>query len=205
LRKVIPPRAAAGIVWGSVLVLSALPWPQVIGLPALQQKREEAYEAHEQALTAQFTQLTVKASVHDWMHFLPVAENRHDDTVQQIRSFINRQAEIDKMLDAGDDSGFTALWELDLTLDQDFCQRARHFLQQQIPNFKPASTTAHYDEVRDAVEANEDTMIWLANNHCDIRPELDTLEKVLRSYPNGNQEAILFLGTMDDMRHSLEK
>jgi hypothetical protein len=203
--RAISTRIAAGFVWGSILVLSALPWPQVIGLPALQQKRVEAYAAQEQALTAQFTQLTAKASVHDWMHFLPAAENKHDDTVQQIRRLPDRQAEISKMLDAGDGSGFTALWELDLTLDPAFCQRARHFLQQQIPSFKPASTTAHYDDVRDAVEANEDTMIWLANNHCDIRPELDALETVLHSYPNGDQDAVLFLGTMDNMRHSLEK
>jgi len=205
LHKAISARTAAGIVWGSILVLSALPWPQVIMEPDLQQKRQEAYEAHEQALATQFADLTAKASVHDWMHFLPVAENKHDDTVQQIRGFSDRQAEISKMLDAGDGSGFPALWELGLSLDQALCQRARHFLQQQIPGFKPTAATARYDDVRDAVEANEDTLIWLANNHCDIRPELDALETILHSYPNGDQDAVLFLGTLDNVRQSLEK
>lgn len=205
LHQAIPVRIAAGIVWAPILILSALPWPQVIGLPALQQKQQEAIAAQQQALAVQFDQVAAKASVRDWMHFLPDSAERHDDVVQQIHGFDNRAAEVAKMLDAGDSAGFSSIWQLDFTPDAAFCQSARHFLQQQIPGFKPASATAHYGDIRDVAEADQNTMIWLANNHCDIRPELDTLEKVLRSYPDIDQEGTLFIDSLEDVRKGLDK
>ena len=205
LHRAVPERIATAILWGGVLVLSVLPWPQVMEMPAIKEQRYAAWQAHEQELNDRFSQLQKQASLQAWLHFLDTAEDRRQDVLEQIHGFANRQAEIEKMLAAGDGTGFTALSELDLALTPSLCGTARQYLQQIIPGFKPASATAHFADIRDSVEPYLGTLYWLSGNQCDIRPELDALEKVLRLYPDGEQEAALLLSTLDDIHKGLDK
>lgn len=201
---VIAPRTAAIVIWASVAVIAALPWPQVIALPALQQKRIDDWYAHRDALTARFNALAANGSLEDWWHFLPSAEDQREAVVQQIRNFTDRQQRIETLLNAGDGSGFPSLYDLDIAPSAELCAGARHFLQGRIPGFKPASDKARYKDIRDIVEPYGNTLRWLVQNRCPLQPELDQLEAVIRSYPDA-EEAILLLTDLDEMRRDLGK
>jgi len=202
LRDLIAPRTAAIIIWTGVGIIGVLPWPQIIALPALKQKRIDDWYAHRDAQMARFNALAASGTLEDWWHFLPSAEEQREAVVQQIRNFTDRQQRITALLSAGDGSGFPSLYDLDVAPDTELCVGARHFLQGRIPDFAPKSDAARYKDVRDTVEPYGNTMRWLVQNRCPLKPELDQLEAVLRSYTDADQ-AILFLKDIDDMRRDL--
>lgn len=204
LHAAIGPRIAAATIWSGIAILAALPWPQVIALPALQQKRLDDWQAHRDALFARFNALATDGSVEGWWHFLNSAEDQRDAALQQIRHFLDRQPKIEALLQAGDGSGFPSLHEMELTPDAALCDAARHFLQQRLPGLKPASPAAHYQDIRDLVEPYGNTLRWLVANRCPLRPEIEQLAATIRSYPDAD-EAILFLKDLDDMRRDLDQ
>jgi hypothetical protein len=185
-----------------IAVLAVIPWPQTIALPGKLQRQTGERLAAKQERLARFNQLAPDAPIPDWLRFIDPSGDSRDAVIRHIRTVPDRQAQIEAMLNANDDTGFDILWDLDLTPSPMLFDGVRKFLRRQAIALKPADDTARYANIWFKLDAWHSTLAFFAHLHCPMLAELDLLEATLRQYPDADRAA-LFLYHLDEMRREI--
>ena len=187
LRAMVPARAAAGSIWGAVLIASLAIFP-------LMEQRDLAnknFAAARATYAEDFAKLPLDAPLWDWVPFLQTRdETRVNATLARIRALPRRQDDAEIMLDRGDfPLGF--LERFDLTPTQAICDKARNQLRREVqplalttPNSKPYAQIAA--QVADALAA----MKWLVGYGCNSDDEALAWETVANAYKDPNFDVI---------------
>ncbi len=187
LRAMVPARAAAGSIWGAVLIVSLAIFP-------LMQQRDvanEGFAATRKQYADDFAKLPADAPLWDWVPFLQTRdETRANATLARIRVLARRQDDAEIMLDRGDfPLGF--LGRFDLTPTQAICDKARNLLRRKVqplalatPNSKPYAQIAA--QVADALAA----MKWLVGYGCNSDDEALAWQTMANAYKDPNFDVV---------------
>ena len=176
LHDAIPAPAAAGGLWGVILLLCLSIFP-------MQQLRERAdsERAAERAHTvADLASLPPDAALWDLTPFL--GTNVSDQALARIRSLPNLQEQVETMLERGD-FPLIRLRELGIDPTPALCEKARAELRRRVtplilhtPNSKPYSVIA--DEMAGVASAME----WLVGYGCSCDAESVAWEEMAKGY-----------------------
>jgi hypothetical protein len=180
------------MVWGTVLVLSIVPFP----LQRARRGREETTQAEREAagraredaerreLEARLDSLTPDRPLRDWLAFAAAGHDLRERTLERIRELPGRQREAETMM--GDDRALlmSELRNLGLEATPALCRSANDFLVQHAESFRSrAATTARYEIEGASIERYLFAMQWLAANGCEVGPAADAYGDVVRLYP----------------------
>ncbi|HTQ84050.1 MAG TPA: hypothetical protein VMI47_12360, partial [Pseudolabrys sp.] len=168
LRAAIAPRAAAGAIWGAILVLTLVILP-------MQERREVAddeFAAARKKFAVDFARLPADAPLWDWVPFLQTPdETRVSAALARIRALGRRQSDAEVMLDRVDfPLGF--LGRFDLTPTQTLCDKARKQLLQTVqPLVLTTANSKPYAQVATQVAGALAAMQWLVGYGCNSDAE----------------------------------
>jgi len=176
-------------IWGSVLLLSALPWffvgnqsQENAAYAELQKAREMA---ENQTRRERFSRLTSGSPLADWLEFAMPGDELREDALASIRQLPARQAEAEAMLADGNGVVLELLPSLGLEATPALSQHARTFLIALVRTFpgpveKPASLALSAHRLERYTPALE----WLCRRHADVAVVLDSIEAFARRHPD---------------------
>jgi len=187
LRAAIAPRAAAGAIWGAILVLTLVILP-------MQERREVAddeFAAARKKFAVDFAKLPADAPLWDWVPFLQTPDETRVGAAQvRIRALGRRQSDAEIMLDRGDfPLGF--LGRFDLTPTQALCDKARKQLLQTVqPLVLTTSNSKPYAQIATQVAGALAAMQWLVGYGCNSDAEALAWETMASAYKDPNFDVV---------------
>lgn len=188
LRATIPASAAAGGVWGAVLLLSLAMIPLVqLRHSAVAQRQAEA-----DRIQAAFDAVPEDAPLWDWVPFLQPSffQLVQDRAIARIKALDRRQAQAEKMLERGDfPIGYLGRFDLDPTLS--LCQKARALLRKRVePLLLTEPQSRDYAEIALPVLHAADDLEWLTGYGCDCNAEAESWEAMAGAYRGSNWDVV---------------
>jgi hypothetical protein len=197
-QAILSPAMAGAWTWGAVLVLSLLPWPQVIYRSrygaAEQAKAQAEWEAaapqraeeERQRNLAAFRQLTPASSFADWQHFFNRDNELRVEALTAFRQLPERQSQIDSHLQRGYDHLIDDLQDFDPQPTSVVCDAARRHLKQKVADLTPRNPADPPDfaYMLDRIEPSLPAIQWLVAHQTGCDAELDAIEIAVRLYPD---------------------
>jgi len=197
LRAALPAKLATPATWGTVLVLSLLPWPMLTKLRREGKERyarvQEEFKAQEvreaesqrEADLLKFKQLTPESPLREWLDFTTDGNELRSRALEGIRNLARRQADAEEMIGFGLDLPMIELANLNLTPTAKFCAIAGEFLRKDAESFRPrVPDPAPYSVMAFRVERHLPAMHWLVEHNCDIDVGVATYAEVVKLYPD---------------------
>jgi hypothetical protein len=175
-------------VWGTVLLLSAVPWIFVVN-----QSRENASYAAELDLQRQtqdqtrherFAQLNSNSTLAEWLEFAEWGSDRRDEALAGIRQLPRRQPEAEVLLANGNGVILELLPVLDLEATPALCLHARKFLCDFVKSFAgPEENPNSLALAAHRLERYTPALTWFRLRHGDITEVQDSLEAFAHRHP----------------------
>jgi hypothetical protein len=183
LRAAVPAPAAAGGIWGAILVLciAVVPFMQMRDSAIQQESDRRAQYA------ADLAKMPADAPLWDWTPFLATRnDTKSGEVLDRIQHLERRQADAELMLARGD-LPLRYLGSFDLTPTPALCDKARALLRRSVaplvltsPDSKPYAAIA--TPVADALAA----MRWLVGYDCSCDAESLAWENMAKAYQDTN-------------------
>jgi hypothetical protein len=197
LRAAIPARAAAGAVWGAILILclSILPF---------QQMRDRA-RAHEAAArdkyAADFANLPADSPLWSFIPFLATPDDtRSGKVLERIGQLARRQSDAEVMLERGD-FPLRYLGAFDLTPTPALCDKARSLLRRRVaPLVLKTPKAKPYREIAAEVDGAVAAMNWLIDYDCSCDAESKAWEAMAKAYRDPGYDVYRLAGLRDPKR-----
>jgi hypothetical protein len=176
-------------VWGSVLLLCALPWPAVRKQAlwnadqVAKHKRQEASAliAHKE----RFAHLTIDSPLSEWLEFAGWDSDLRNEALQGIRRLPRRQAEAEELLAKGEGAILESLPMLELQATPALCLHASRFLCDFVKSFaKPAENPNSLPLAAHRLERYANALQWFFDHKGDISPGLNCIADFARLHPD---------------------
>ncbi len=197
VRAAVPAGLAAGIVWGTTLLLCVAVVPFVRSRRLATDQEAAARVRFDESLA----RLPADAPLWEWTQFLATRdETKASAVLEHIRHLDRRQSDAETMLDRGD-FPLSYLGSFDLAQTPTLCDKARALLRRRIaalgakrPDSRPYTEIA--EEVAGAVAAME----WLVDYDCPCDAESRVWESTAGDYRNPNFDVVRLAQLRDPKR-----
>jgi hypothetical protein len=193
LRAAIPAWAAAGGVWGAVLLLS------LAMIPLMQLRHSVVARLHAEAAQVQtaFEAVPADAPLWDWVPYLrpEISPLIQDRAIERIDALGRRQADAELMLGRGDfPMGY--LRRIDLDPTPSLCENARALLRKRVePLVLKTPQSRDYAEIALPVAYAADDLEWLTGYGCNCNAEAEAWETMAGAY-RGRSWDVVRLGQL---------
>jgi hypothetical protein len=194
------------IVWGSVLLLSALPWVHL----AKQSREIAAYGegvkmqqvAEEQTRRERFGLLTSNSPLADWLEFAMPGDEMREEALARIRQLPRLQPEAEALLANGNGVILELLPALGLEMTPSLAQHARKVLLEFVQSFPgPQENPNSLAISAHRLERYTPALEWLCRHRAgDVAAVLDSIDAFARRHPDSAERTRL-LGEVERLRH----
>jgi hypothetical protein len=196
LRRSVPTVPANVFVWGSILLLSLLPWPAVVYRKShLADDLERAAKEHEanepkrieeerQRNLAGFRQLTPDSLLQDWLSFRSPSNELREQAFECIRKLPRRQADAELMMQQGLDYFWEDVPEMNLEVSSIVCASAHKFLRERAKELQPLypADPPRFANMVGRIGPYLPTIKWLFEHQCDCTAEVDAIKSTVAIY-----------------------
>jgi hypothetical protein len=197
LRAVVPAGLAAGIVWGTTLLLCAAVVPFVHSRRLATEQAAAARARYDESLAS----LPADAPLWEWTRFLATRdETKASAVLEHIRRLDRRQSDAERMLDRGD---FPLLYlgAFDLDPTPAVCDKARALLRRRVATLTPQrSGSRPHAEVAEEVAGAVAAMDWLVDYDCPCDTESRAWESTANAYRRPNFDVVRLAELRDPKR-----
>lgn len=212
LRAALPPGIVSGAVWGAILILSLLPWPEYIYRSkheAEDQARAEAefkasepqrIEAARQARLDALNKLGPDSDLHEYLDFAGPQDELRAQAFERIRHLARRQSDAEILFREGYIYLERDLQDMDLRATPPICEGGLNYFMKQLEGIAPdRNDPGSFKKVQEIILPYMPGLKWMAENKCDCRAALDGLEKLVRACDD-SPERTKFLAEIAGLR-----
>jgi hypothetical protein len=198
LRAAVPAGLAAGVVWGTTLLVCAAVVPFVHSRRLATEQATAARARYDESLAS----LPADAPLWEWTRFLATRdETKASAVLERIRRLDRRQSDAELMLDRGD-FPLSYLGSFDLDPTPAVCDKARALLRRRVATLtpkRPGSTP--YAKIADEVAGAVAAMDWLVGYDCPCDTESRAWEASANAYSDPNFDVFRLAELRDPKRH----
>jgi hypothetical protein len=202
LQAAVPAGTAGGAVWGAILILSLVPWPEYVYRSRHGKddkvKAEAAFKASEpqrmaaarQAKLAELDQLGPDSSLRAWMEFAGPESEIREQAFERIRHLARRQSDAETMFREGANYLERYLADLDLQATPEICEGSQRFFLKMLDDIRTTrADPPPFGLVQVNILPYMPGLKWMAEHKCDCGATLDELEKVVRAYKDSPERS----------------
>ena len=197
IRAAVPAGLAAGIVWGTTLLLCVAVVPFVRSRRVATDQEAAARVRFDETLA----RLPADAPLWEWTRFLATRdETKAGAVLERIRHLDRRQSDAETMLDRGE-FPLSYLGSLDLDPTPTLCDKARALLRRRAAPLAPKRPDSRpYTEIAAEVAGAVTAMEWLVDYDCPCDAESRLWESTAGEYRNPNFDVVRLAELRDPKR-----
>jgi hypothetical protein len=213
LRALLPSGITSAAVWGAILILSLLPWPQYLYRSkhrAEDQARAEAefkasepqrIEAARQARLDALNKLGPDSDLHEYLDFAGPQDELREQAFERIRHLERRQSDAEALFREGYIYLERDLPELDLQATPPICEGALKYFLTKLDDLRPRTDDPHrpFKNVQEFIVPYMPGLKWMVEHKCDCGATLDEMDKIARGYDD-SPERTQFLAEIAGLR-----
>ncbi len=195
LQRALPAVWFSATVWGAILILSLVVWPEYVYRARHgredQAKAEAEYKASEpqrvevarQESQIALNKLDDKTPLRDWLEFTGPENELRGQAFEKIRHLTRRQADAEILFR----QGFTYLQrdlpELDLQATPPVCEGSIRYFREKLGDLRPRiDNPPPFAAVQEFIQPYMPGLRWMVEHRCDCGAVLDELESAVRRY-----------------------
>jgi hypothetical protein len=197
LRPRVQSVAANGAIWGSVLLLSVIPWFEAVrqsrAIAADNENAEMQEKAEHASRREQFALLTSNSPLAEWLEFAMPGDDTRDEALARMRELPHRQRDAEALVAEGNGVILELVPALDLKPTPTLARHAREFVLALVKSFPgPAENPNALGLSAHRLERYGPAIEWFCRRSAgDFAPVLKSLEAFARAHPDSPERTSL--------------
>jgi hypothetical protein len=195
IRASVSPTTAGLVVWGGIVLISAVTWPSfaasrktgasnraaVQAAYEAEQARQDEEQRRENL--AQFEALGPDTPLWRWLEFTTDGNELRERAFESIRGLARRQSDAEEMIARGFDLPVLELHHLGLAPTEALGAALRKHLLDDAEHFRTqAANGVPYENSAQRIERHLPALRWMAANGLDVRPPAEAYATAARAF-----------------------